>query len=134
MKYQCTKVFIIGLIGIAIEALTGLLPLLAQQIPATSVEETSVISVENVKPLETPTGTPQDLGEIQEGDNKQWTWGVGGDQATSEISETQSVYQIDRKSQQNVPSADWLQENRNWESRNRGDYNPSSSKIPFAQF
>lgn len=134
MKDQCQKFFLISLIAIAVETLTALNPLLAQQIPGNTVEET-VISVEDVKPLETPTGVPQDLEKINEFNSNQWNWGVGGEnQNTSANSQADSVYQIDNKSKPNTPVADWQQDSHNWQSGNRGDYTSTSSKIPFARF
>ncbi|WP_013324120.1 hypothetical protein [Gloeothece verrucosa] len=132
MKEQYTKVVIIGLIAITIEIFTGSRPLGASEIPSTSVEETPVISVENVKPLETPSGTQKDLGEISGNNNNQW-WGMGGDNNSSDISEG-SIYQVNDKSKPDVASPNWQQEQKDWQSATQGDYNPPSSKIPFAHF
>ncbi|ACK73053.1 hypothetical protein PCC7424_4693 [Gloeothece citriformis PCC 7424] len=135
MKDQWKTYLMIGLIGIGIETLTGFRPLFAQEMPTTFDEETSVISVEDVAPLETPTGTPQDLGAIEGKDSNQWGWEVGGESPTNTaISESNSVYQVNDKSQVDTPETDWQQENRAWQSDNRGDYNSPSSKIPFAHF
>lgn len=79
-------------------------------------EDASVISIEQIQPLETPTGTIEDLQGLEDRTAAEWFWGVGG-----EYEANAPTPQLQRDSAE-VQEGQW-----DWPNFNRGDNKPTDT-------
>ena len=98
-------------------ALGNLFPAFAQQAPAISGEE--------IKPLEIPTGSLEDLRGLEERRDAEWLWGVGGEfESLPTIPD--SVLQPETGETEGIEP--------DWQNRNRGDAKSEGATFPVIDF
>lgn len=77
--------------------------------------DASVITIEQVKPLETPRGTVEDLEGLEDRNASEWFWGVGGEYEV-EVSTDKFPLESD--------SVEAREGEKDWPNYNRGDARP----------
>ena len=108
-----------------------ILSAIVASLPDVLANEPSVTKVENVEPLETPTGNWQDLQGLESQDDQQWSWDI--EESDGIISENLE-YEISPDLSNDSPVVDVEKEDEDWENSNRGDPKKSGGLIPFAEF
>lgn len=87
------------------------------------------------EPLDTPTGTAEDLEGITVKNSSQWTWGVGGQsEIVTDNLEEQPAYEADPSSNQIITPSTIQEENKEWQQTNAGDPPATSAGIPIVNF
>jgi hypothetical protein len=107
---------------------------LGQSIPAFG-QPTSIIPLEEREPLETPTGTIEDLQGLEESRDLKWFWGVGGEYDSS--SRTSSSDLPDQMSPQETNQQNTFERKEiqlDWQNNNRGDSKSSDTTFPVMEF
>ncbi len=100
-------------------------------LPAVLASDPEVTTVDEVEPLEQPTGNLQDLQGLQTTETQQWSWDIeDSDGIVSENIE----YEISPELMEGSPSIDPEREDEDWENSHRGDPQKSGGTIPFAEF
>ncbi|WP_231599043.1 hypothetical protein WH8501_20780 [Crocosphaera watsonii WH 8501] len=108
-----------------------ILSAIVASLPDVLANEPSVTKVENVEPLESPTGNWQDLQGDQTQDNQQWSWDI--EESDGIISENLE-YEMSPELSDDSPVVDLEKEDEEWENSNRGDPKKSGGLIPVAEF
>ncbi|MGK7881787.1 MAG: hypothetical protein AB4060_17060 [Crocosphaera sp.] len=108
-----------------------ILSAIVASLPDVLANEPSVTKVENVEPLETPTGNWQDLQGLESQDDQQWSWDI--EESDGIISENLE-YEVSPDLSNDSPVVDVEKEDEDWENSNRGDPKKSGGLIPFAEF
>lgn len=108
-----------------------ILSAIVASLPDVLANEPSVTKVENVEPLESPTGNWQDLQGDQTQDNQQWSWDI--EESDGIISENLE-YEMSPELSDDSPVVDLEKEDEGWENSNRGDPKKSGGLIPVAEF
>ncbi len=108
-----------------------ILSAIVASLPEVLANEPTVNSVETVKPLETPTGSWEDLQGSENQENQQWSWDI---QASDGIISENLEYEISSDPANDSPVANVEKENEDWENSNRGDPKKSGGLIPVAEF
>ncbi|MGK7881676.1 MAG: hypothetical protein AB4060_16485 [Crocosphaera sp.] len=108
-----------------------ILSAIVASLPEVLANEPTVNGLETVKPLETPTGSWEDLQGSETQDNQQWSWDI---QESDGIISENLEYEISNDPANDSPVADVEKENEDWENSNRGDPKKSGGLIPFAEF
>jgi hypothetical protein len=86
-------------------------------------------------PLETPTGSIEDLRGLEERRDLRWLWGVGGEyESPATTSESAFPYQVAPNSKPK-PEADGAEEIQlDWQNSNRGEPKSSGATFPVMEF
>jgi hypothetical protein len=124
--FRKRPVTIIGNI-LLLAALGNLFPALA--------EPASVVPLEEIEPLDTQTGSIEDLRGVEERKDSQWLWGVGGEYGSSSTtSESDSPYQINPNSATQPEAVGSEEIQRDWQNNSRGDSKSGRATFPVMKF